>query len=616
MSTFDSTKIALPDIIRQITEGKVQLPDFQRGWIWDDEHIRSLLISVARSFPVGAVMLLEIGGEVKFQVRPIENVAFQGRIPSPERLILDGQQRLTTLTQVLAFDQPVKTHDEKGRQIELYYYININSALESDALDEAFVAVEPDRKNKINFGRDIVLDLSSPQLECKEFYFPCSQILNSDRWEEHLQEHAPDKFARYMKFRQKVLTAFRQYQLPIISLGRETSKEAVCLVFEKVNTGGVPLSVFELVTASFAAENFNLRDDWYGSHLRKVTGRFERIGKEPLLKDVAPTDFLQAISLLHTYEMRKQDIAAGKTGKAVAAVSAKRVSVLALSLDDYKKWADDIERGFMLTAKFLRKQCFLASRDIPYKTQLVPFATLLATLKERWLEPRIFDKLNRWFWCGVFGELYGGAVETRIASDVEGVLAWIEDEGGEPRTIFDANFQPSRLLTLRSRLSAAYKGLNTLILKEGARDFFWKATIKELEDEDAALDIHHIFPRRWCEDHDIKPARFNAIINKTPISAKANRMIGGRAPAEYLAALQMHKQVKLNDADMDDILASHFISPSFLRSNGFDGFFEERKKALLDIIEKAIGKTIDRADRSAPADTYDQDEPEIEEAFA
>jgi uncharacterized protein with ParB-like and HNH nuclease domain len=100
MSTFDSTKTPLPDIIKQITEGKLQLPDFQRGWVWDDDHVRSLLISVARSFPVGAVMLLETGGDVRFQVRPIENLSFNGTIPEPERLILDGQQRLTSLTQV------------------------------------------------------------------------------------------------------------------------------------------------------------------------------------------------------------------------------------------------------------------------------------------------------------------------------------------------------------------------------------------------------------------------------------------------------------------------------------------------------------------------------------
>lgn len=93
MSNFDSTKENLSEILKKIVEGKLQLPDFQRGWVWDDAHIKSLLVSIARSFPVGAVMLLETGGDVKFQVRPIENVELAKKDIEPEELILDGQQR-------------------------------------------------------------------------------------------------------------------------------------------------------------------------------------------------------------------------------------------------------------------------------------------------------------------------------------------------------------------------------------------------------------------------------------------------------------------------------------------------------------------------------------------
>lgn len=247
MSTFDSTKQLLPAILRDVNSGKIQLPDFQRGWVWDDSHVRSLLVSIARSFPVGAVMLLATGGDVRFQVRPIENVKILGKLPEPELLILDGQQRLTSLTQVLMLNEPVKTFSEKGKPIRRFYYLNIRKALEDSSLEDAFIAIEEDRKQKSNFARDVDLDLSSLELECRQLYFPCNQILNSDKWEESLQEHAPEHFAVYMEFRRKVLNAFREYQLPVIELKKETSKEAVCLVFEKVNTGGVPLSVFELV---------------------------------------------------------------------------------------------------------------------------------------------------------------------------------------------------------------------------------------------------------------------------------------------------------------------------------------------------------------------------------
>ena len=129
MSNFDSTKENLSEILKKIVEGKLQLPDFQRGWVWDDAHIKSLLVSIARSFPVGAVMLLETGGDVKFQVRPIENVELTKKDIEPEELILDGQQRLTSLTQVLKLDKPVKTFDEKGRVIKRHYYIDIEMAL-------------------------------------------------------------------------------------------------------------------------------------------------------------------------------------------------------------------------------------------------------------------------------------------------------------------------------------------------------------------------------------------------------------------------------------------------------------------------------------------------------
>jgi len=592
MSTFDSTKIALPQILDEITSGALQLPDFQRGWVWDDEHIQSLLVSVARSFPVGAVMLLETGGEVRFQTRPVENVVFPGATPEPKKLILDGQQRLTTLAQVLKLDGPVKTFDAKGNEIERFYYIDIERALVGDTLEDAFFATPKDKKLKTDFDRVVTLDLSTPEQECKNFCFPCNQILNSDRWEEALQEFSPERFKTYMEFRKTILNAFRTYQLPVIALGAATSKEAVCLVFEKVNTGGVSLSVFELVTASFAADNFNLRDDWFGSVPRKVEGRSKRIHAEDNLTSVEPTDFLQAVALLHTYENRKLDVAAGKIGKAVAAVSAKRSAILNLKLATYQTWADKVEAGFRTAARFLRKELVLTSRDLPYSTQVVPLAVVLTHLQERWLEPKIYEKLSQWFWCGVFGELYGGAVETRIANDVEEILAWV-DGGETPRTVTDANFQPNRLNSLRSRLSAAYKGLNVLVQREGSKDFFWKASIRDLEAEEVALDIHHIFPKKWCEDRKLRAADYDSVINKTPISYKANRMIGGNAPSEYLQSLQNHKQVGLDDAAMDGLLSSHRIDPKALRGDDFAAFFEARGRALCEIIAAAMGKQID-----------------------
>ncbi|MGI9486014.1 MAG: hypothetical protein ACR2RF_09075 [Geminicoccaceae bacterium] len=126
---------------------------------------------------------------------------------------------------------------------------------------------------KKDFDRQISLDLSSSELKFKQLYFPCNKMLDAGKWEKALHTYKPKHFGIYIDFRDQVLEDFKLYKLPVIALEKKISKEAVCLVFEKVNTGGVPLSVFELVTASFATENFNLRDDWHGSKLRQAEGR-------------------------------------------------------------------------------------------------------------------------------------------------------------------------------------------------------------------------------------------------------------------------------------------------------------------------------------------------------
>jgi hypothetical protein len=211
----------------------------------------------------------------------------------------------------------------------------------------------------------------------------------------------------------------------------------------------------------------------------------------------------------------------------------------------------------------------------------------------------------------VLGELYGSAIETRIANDLHEVLQWIEsDTAPSPSTVIAAGFQPTRLDTLRSRTSAAYRGIYVLLQQNEARDFFWKVKMFDLDRDECAIDIHHIFPRAWCQTQvpPIPPKVCNSIINKTPISYKANRMIGGKAPSDYLQQLQTHKQVQIDDAKMDEILATHLIDPVLLRANDFKGFCEARKQSLLTLVENAMGKKAAQSSEPVPSDDEDEEE--------
>src|SRR6266542_6534971 len=129
-ASFDSSKTPLHDLLGQAYRGKLQLPDFQRNWVWDDDRIRSLLASVSVSFPIGAVMLLETGGEhVRFKPRPLAGTHEKLRHMAPETLILDGQQRLTSLYQALMAPTAVETKDAKGRPIRRWYYLDMKNAV-------------------------------------------------------------------------------------------------------------------------------------------------------------------------------------------------------------------------------------------------------------------------------------------------------------------------------------------------------------------------------------------------------------------------------------------------------------------------------------------------------
>ena len=158
--------------------------------------------------------------------------------------------------------------------------------------------------------------------------------------------------------------------------------------------------------------------------------------------------------------------------------------------------------------------------------------------------PRHMAKIARWFWCGIFGELYGGAFESRFAKDIVEVPAWL-DGGPEPSTVSEGVFRADRLLTMRTRHSAAYKGIHALLMREGAKDFRSGQGYDLTVFFDEGVDIHHIFPQDWCETQKIDVKIYDTVINKTPLSYRTNRIIGGVAPSKYLAKLELGRRMRM-----------------------------------------------------------------------
>ncbi|HVC30685.1 MAG TPA: DUF262 domain-containing protein, partial [Steroidobacteraceae bacterium] len=175
---FDSPDVNLGELLKDVATGKTQLPDFQREWKWDTDQIRSLLASISLGYPVGVVMTLEVGGDsVRFLPRPISGVTL-GNTRSPEQLILDGQQRLTSLYQSLYSARPVETKDPRGKRLLRWYYLDIEKCLDPDGdREEAILPIPEDRVVR-NFRNEPTSDYSSVERECAAEMFPLARIFD------------------------------------------------------------------------------------------------------------------------------------------------------------------------------------------------------------------------------------------------------------------------------------------------------------------------------------------------------------------------------------------------------------------------------------------------------
>jgi hypothetical protein len=369
---FETNPIDLSELMTKVLDGRIQLPDFQRPWKWDDERIVSLLSTVTLGYPLGVMMTLETGGSgTRFKPRPLDGSEVAPET-EPTELLMDGQQRLTSLFQALASGKPVDTMDVRGKKLIRWYYLDIERSLDPDAdREDAILSVPENRKLSDASGRGPI-DLSTQEAECAAGLFPLRLVFQPKQKEKWMRAYGRDddsRWARWTAFQSSSLKNIESYKVPVIRLTKDTPKEAVCTVFEQVNTKGVQLTVFELLTATYAGDrgyfaahstDFQLPEDW-----QRIKSE---LSTHDMFADLQDTDFLQAVCLVSTYYQRRGR--AGAAGQTAASV--KRKDILRLALTEYLAWAPRIVDALRWSAHFLARQGVFGSGDLPYRSQLPP----------------------------------------------------------------------------------------------------------------------------------------------------------------------------------------------------------------------------------------------------
>lgn len=538
MTDFQTDKRTLLFLLDQIEQRELALPDFQRDFVWEAGATRELVSSIFRSFPAGSLLLLH-GGADLLEPRSFEEApALEGSKPS--YLVLDGQQRLTSLYLAMTGQG---THR---------YFLNVGWLIDGPGdsdVDEA-VEVYPMSRAK---------RWASVDAQATDLMLPLSRLRCWADWRDDVLEHrhaaGEDVTAlrkRLNEVNNQQIKRVEQYQFPVTVLDESTSPEAVCTIFETLNRTGIKLSVFELLTARAFAHGVGLRAKWAQSR-----------EDHPILTDfdVDPYYVLQVIALLE-------------------GASAKRSGVLKLSVLTLEKHWEQAVGGIAGTLSLLREECgVLVGRWLPYETMLI-------TLGAAWTSVTNTSgpaagarraKVKRYFWCAVFSGRYENAPNTVAEQDLPALRAWMEG-GAAPTVVDQFAFDPDRWRDVTVRQRGLYRATIALLSSVGALDFHTSQKLDHYIVAGNAVDDHHIFPRNYLAKAGFQHVP-DSVLNHTLIDKATNISISDHAPSEYLAQMRG----ELGAEKLAQILASHGLPTDengALWQNDFERFLERRVQYL------------------------------------
>ncbi|WP_306482535.1 DUF262 domain-containing protein [Corynebacterium riegelii] len=574
---FTTPSYSLIDLFARAERGELQLPDFQRDYIWDVDRIRTLITSVLRGYPIGSFLALDTrNSPVRFKPRPLAGLDV-GSV-EPGLLLLDGQQRLTSLYHAFKREGVIPTVDYRGESIQRRFFVDVRAAVASDPMPvEAVFAVDTEGRVRSHFGPEIEGGITCREDMLRHGVIPVSLLMWKQANDLLVDMAANEELREPVKlFQNEVLRWLPAYDVPVIRVDRSTSRVGVGQIFAHANSAGVQMDVFELLTAMFANEDpdFVLADHW-----AKVE---QTLREHPALDEIGRIEFFRALALLIT----------SRNGHATG----HRGDILTISLQDYLTHVDEMTAVFVKAAEFLTQRCILGSDQVPYASQLVPLATILARLAEH---PGVLegeqarDRLNRWFWSGVFGELYGAHAPTiRAGLDVQEVTPWVLGETEvEPRTVADAEFRESRLLSANED-SGVYRGLFALLMARGARDWrtgkaFDEETVAELRPR-----FHTVFPPVYLQRMGVDVQASESVLNRTPMGRRTDVVIENNEPRRYLPRLQ--SKSLLDDAEFDAVIDGHEMHPQYLLASNWEAFEADRRSRFVGMIEYAMDKPVIR----------------------
>lgn len=556
-------RVKINQIIANVSKKKWVLPNFQRYFDWNIKHVKSFLSSVFNDYYVGAFLLWEAARDPQLGTMPIKGVEHTEN-EKPDRIILDGQQRMTSLFYaIVAPGYPLSNSETPS-----YFYIDFYAYFTQKNKIEVIV----DLQTKLEHGESV-----------RRLLFPLYELDRYTDWIEHFEDYMMESRPhdkRTVTVRRVVEKRLQHiwegFEIPFILLPETMELSRVTDIFEKINSMGKPLGVFDLLIARLSKDGIDLKKLW-----EETVATYPKIGEydKRLKSSKVRYYILQAMSLSFT-----------------STRSCKREDIL----DIYKNMPQNAEisfrdswremslylNGAISKVENLRDGYGVKSpKMLPFSPMLPILAALLREVDGRSNKGICYHKIDVWYWSSVFAESYSGAVDAQLTADFKELSEWFIDDEKVPKTVSSARrlLQNLSLVNYAVKSSAVYRGILSLVALSGARDFETKRVLENA----SGNDQDHIFPKSaYSEERHV-----NSILNMTWMSTETNRKLKrAQKPSEYLDQL-LEEGKYLNEDELIQVLRTHLISDSgyqCLKEDDFQGFLKERQNELMKIISSRL----------------------------
>lgn len=550
MSTFETNPKVLKNLLMLIDSGELALPDFQRDFVWDPSAIEELIESIMKSYPAGSLLFLKHSGE-GFQVRVFDGAPPLRSTMSTSYLVMDGQQRLTSLYQAFF---------GKGEHL---FYLDIKELIETGDVEAAVWHESKKRAEKMS--------LNDLRIQAERLVCPLRVVMTDgfDKWIDDIIDLRPEKNEELKELKTSLrsvnkewISPILEYQFPVVTLSSDTSLDAVCKMFETLNRRGVKLTVFELLMARSFMNKVSLRAMW--DEAQNQNESLEQFGIDPYY-------ILQIISLL-----------AGK--------SLKRKEILEMSPDVILKHWEAATKALSEALLFIRRNLGVLSPNLlPYNTMLIPLAAAwsqTSSIKGP-TEAVRRQKFRSWFLASVFSQAYEQGPTSRAVADYKDLCRWISGEDRPPFGVRVMHFNPDMFREISPKQRALYRGTLALTVASGAKDFHNAEPLTHDYLDSNRVDDHHIFPQDYLKKSD-EAEMMNCVLNRTLIDRKTNIRISNKAPSRYLKEIEN----EVGTEKLKSILGSHLIPFSELSQNDFESFITQRSKMLFDELKRQMNQDI------------------------